>query len=79
MSDSYVDQAWHGPEASVSAALMALGWPEALAAPVLVVVAPRVLDGVSYVLIRSSAPLALPDGLAVTGPDLSLALVGGIA
>lgn len=78
-----IDQAWTGPDAAMTAALAALGYPIAQGTTpdprVLALVGPRSLDGTSYVLIRSTVALTLPTGLAVTGPQLSAAVVGTIA
>jgi hypothetical protein len=63
---AYIDHRWHGPPAAIAAAT--LGRPDLLG--------PRMLDGVAYVALRSTAPLPLPPSLARTGPQLSVALLG---
>lgn len=79
---------WHGPPEAAANALRALGWfgpgeqPAGAAAPGIGGFMPasgeppRELDGVAYVAVVATEPLALPPGLAVTGPDLSTALLG---
>lgn len=79
---------WHGPPATLEAALRELGWhgpgetPGMPADPRLGGMlpapgqAPRELDGIAYAAIAARGPLPLPPGLAETGPDLSAALLG---
>ncbi|MCR0981830.1 hypothetical protein [Roseomonas populi] len=68
----YLDLRWHGPARRMNAALAALP-------PAAVQAGPRVLDGIAYVLRRESEARPLPDGLEVTGAELSAAIVGVIA
>lgn len=68
MSGTFHDHRWHGPPEAVTAALDAIT-PEST-------IPPRVLDGIAYVAVRALAPIALPAGLAETGPELSIAILG---
>lgn len=87
MSD-WIMHRWHGPPEVAMNALRALGWygpgeqPAGALAPEIGGFMPppgeppRELDGTAYVAVVATAPLALPPGLSVTGPDLSTALLG---
>lgn len=79
---------WHGPPATLEAALRQLGWhgPEETPASGLdpriggfippAGEAPRILDGMAYATVVANAPLPTPEGLGETGPQLSAALLG---
>jgi hypothetical protein len=79
---------WHGPPATLEAALRQLGWhgPQETAASALdprvggfippAGEAPRKLDGLAYATVVAKEPLAVPEGLDETGPQLSAALLG---
>lgn len=79
---------WHGPPATLAAALRPLGWhgpsetPEGPPDPRIGGFlpppgeAPRQLDGIAYAAIAAREPLPPPPGLAETGPELSAAILG---
>jgi hypothetical protein len=79
---------WHGPPAALETALRALGWHGAgeeamtgLDPRVGGFIPPageaaRILDGLAYAAVVANAPLAVPNGLEETGPQLSSALLG---
>ncbi len=69
---TYHDHRWHGPADAMTAALDSLP-------PPLVQVGPRVLDGTAYLLRRDAGPVPVPDGLAPTGSELSVSLLGIVA
>jgi len=61
------DYQWDGTEDAVSAFLVDY---------VGEVLGPRVLDGRSYIAVRSVAEMVKPSNLRTTGPELSAAIVG---
>jgi hypothetical protein len=78
---------WHGPPVTLEAALRQLGWhgpgetADALDPRVGGFIppagdAPRNLDGLAYATVVARQPLAVPEGLEETGPQLSAALLG---
>lgn len=79
---------WHGAPEAVAAALRDYGWrgpdenPAAVVHPAIGGFIPPpgqpvyVFDGVAYAALVANAPIETPAGLAVTGPELSGALIG---
>ena len=79
---------WHGEPETVAAALRQFGWRAAGEAPAEAVPATiggfipppghpiSIFDGVAYAALVANTPIETPAGLAVTGPDLSGALIG---
>lgn len=79
---------WHGAPDAVAAALREFGWrgpgedpAEAVPAGIGGFIPPPgqavpVLDGVGYAALVAAMPIETPAGLAVTGPELSGALIG---
>lgn len=86
MSQTYSDAGWSGTPDILAAAVETYGWQisngiAALIDPakqgaVLAMVAGPTLDGVAYVLVRSSAALPVPSGVTVVGPDHTSAIAG---
>lgn len=84
---TYVDAGWTGTPAAVSAALASFGFQvntdstvstidPTKAGSVVAVTGYRELDGVAYVLIRSTAVIPLPAGVTAIGTGLTAALSG---
>ena len=84
---SWTLHCWHGPPDTVAAAMRALGWhapgehapqPDPRVGGFLPAAGQplRVLDGTAYAAVVATEPLPLPDGLDVTGAELSTALLG---
>jgi hypothetical protein len=79
---------WHGAPEAMEAALRTLGWygPGEEASRPLdpriggLIPSPgerlRQVDGIAYAAAVASDPLDLPPGLAETGPELSILLIG---
>ena len=83
---TYIDTGWSGTPTDIANAVALYGWQiangiAALIDPtkvgtVLGMVAGPLLDGVQYVLVRSSAALPAPTNITVVGPDHTAALAG---
>ena len=84
---TYIDAGWTGSPVNIEAALTSYGYQinadnsVALIDPtkvgsIVAVTGYRVLDGIAYILIRSTVQLVLPSGITALGPDHTSAISG---
>lgn len=75
------DYLWHGDPTAIANATTTTqtsddGATSSVPKDGLNIIGPRILDGIAYVNVRTDQELTIPEGISVTGPELSVAVIG---